>query len=610
MEIYTIDYNNVATALTHLRTGGKHFIIAADVPCPKGALKIGSNSILDFRGGSLTTSTKTTISLNSCQILAGAYPIFNGDFIVTEIANAEVRAEWFKSDNDTSDDIYINRAINAANGCPVLLEARKYILKNSIQFKKNTSRQTLICPGEFVIDNEDINVPAICVNTQTVTLIINKISGNESTAYHGVGIRFIVYNEHSNIQINTMRKLHIGICVYPDTLERDENGDITDEILNKNNKLVPYGGLQYCRINFGVIDAEYCFYIDIYSYAKPVYHDKSENKPVDTVPTDKTERDKLSLEITNWFTECQIVGTLMRGKYGIYTVDKTKILKNFPTAEIDKINSVMNGLLFKNISFEDITELPIRLREVIRSGFLNLQMFNNLPGHNATESDDFAPWVDLDNISDIRMSFDSYVMPTHFKTGSNCRNSFVYGAIMDKPGTYVSHFDVLGIDTLVIGYDSKDNPISGTQMFVTNSIVPFNIVKNIKIDKNDNTTTRLSLRDLLPDLNEGFEDNDTGRINLPVLPSTLNIDIAQNKTLVIDITGLDKFPPCLYNVYVKMSDAAKVQFLSRDYLAIINGIYNPEGYPSGSSLYTFLSGGYYQLQWQKNFILEIKKTSN
>lgn len=594
MTVYTIDSSNVASAGTLLTGDNRYFVITVDVTLT-ASVKIGANSVLEFRGGSFAASSPTKyVDLNSCQIIADPYPIFKDNIEISGLSIPEVKADWFKWSSDESDAESINRALIAAEGCPVVLEPKTYTLSKSIRFRPNYNlRQTLICPGTLLVKTASGTIPssddiaAINIDTGVVTLKINKIEGTEviskdtaEAQYHGIGIKFTVYNEHSNIEVNTMSKLHMGFCVLPNVLGKHPNEPKKD-----------IGGIQYCRIKFGSITADYCFYIDIFSKARLVNKDTGD--VIIYLPVDPNKLKNYKFTPLNWFSENQISGELMRGKYGIYVVCPTEAWPSFGSyINPDNVDNAMNGLVFENISFENITELPIRLRSVNRSCFYNLQMFNTMPGDDPVGDDDYTPWIDMDNIKEVRMSFNSYVVPTHIKVGNNCRKSYIYGAILDKPSQYVSHFDVLGIDKI-------DDT---SQMFVTNSVVPYNMTKVISSD----TATKYYIKDLLPNLNG--DTSSANQIDLPVLPSTLNVDIKEDKTLVIDLTGMNSFAPCLYTIYANIARGT-LRFQTTDYLEIAGGVYNPDG-EGVTSFKEFNESGVYSLQWLNDWKIQIKKVAD
>lgn len=567
MNTYIINSGNVSTAVSELKKRDRYFIIETDVTLPSGTLTI-DNSVLAFRGGSFIGSTSSVVNLVSSQVSAGSYPIFKGRLTVKGLSCPEVKAEWFKDSSDTSDDLYINRAILMANGCPVVLETKTYNLKKSIKFNVTSARQTLICPGTLSVATALTSIPAIEINAQTVTLKINRIvGGTASNGYKGVGIKFNAYIAHSNIEVNTMRSLHRGFSVDPDVRGSEHAGKL--------------GGIQYCLIKFGSIQADYCIYINVYSGARV-----SESNPK---------------SISNWFNENQITGELMEGKYGIYTVDPTEAKVDNPALDPRILTNVMNGLKIENISFERITGLALRLRAVINSSFLNLQMFNCMPvtpGSKPNDANDFAPWIDMENIDRINMTFNSYVAPAHIKVGDNCKNSYIRGAIMDKPGSYSSHFDLLGIDT----WSGKDvNGDEKSLMFVTSSVTPFNMAKDITVPAN--TTVIRYIRDLLPNLKDG--STDSSQISLPVLPATLNVEVNENATLVVDLSGLKTFAPCLYTVNAKISGQGTgshgtLQFRTSDNTVIEGGTY-----ANGICKKEVAISGLYSIQWLSDWKLRI-----
>lgn len=606
MEVYVIDSSNVSTAIEALKEGGKYFIISADVKLDIFTYQIGPNSFLDFRGGSFIGRrvaqlnpgsgvkwVTTHLKLNSCPIKAGAYPIFTSYISIEGLFASEVKAEWFKRSTDTSDDQYINRAIQQANHCPVVLEAKTYTLNDSIRFVKgNTPPQTLICPGTLKVNGD---FPAIDIDTQTVTLNINKIIGTTDSAGNaqGSGVRFSVYSDYCNIHVNTMSNLNKGFYVRPVSKGK------------KNSLGNPASaGIQYCRISFGSIQAEYCFYIDVFSDCE--FTDSAgEVIDLDTIGQDKIPT--LSLGPQNWFNENQISGELMQGKYGIYIVAPNEIGGNGQYINPNKVGNVLNGLKFENISFERITKLALRLRSMERSGLLNMQMYNGLPGDNPNGENDFTPWIDLDYVGAIRMTFNSYVIPSHIQYGDHCSRCYISGAVIDRPGHWSTHFDTLGFDS----WTDSAKTTKG-QMYLTNSVVPYNITKSIVTSGNGSTITKY-LHDLLPDFNEGATSTDDKQyFSLPVLPSTLNVDVRNSRdesgnlktdTLILDLSGLKDFPPCLYTVKATIAEECKLRFRTTGYLAI-------EGAQSVSGrtyIKDFTASGMYSIQWLPNWIIRITR---
>ncbi len=585
MNTYRINSSNVSTAINALEKKDTYFIIETDVILPAVTININS-SILAFRGGSFIGSTSSILNLISSQVSAGSYPIFKGGMKVQGLSCPEVRAEWFKDSTDTSDDVYINRAISMANGIPVVLENRAYTLAESLEFNNTVVRQTLICPGTLkpVGNDKNNNIPAININAQTVTLKINRIEGvATSSGYKGIGIKFSDYIAHSNIEVNIMCNLNRGFSVDPDM-----NGCLNSDETQK------YAGIQYCRIEFGTIKADYCFYVDIFKGA--VVIDSETNKPLTEIPTNTNKFEALQVKLSNWFSESHISGESMQGKYGIY-------IKDLKESTVDprlygKLNNVMNGLKFENISFENITGLALRVRSVMRSTFLNLQMFNNMPGSDPVGTTDFTPWIDLDSIREIRMTFNSYVVPNHIKIGNDCKNTYINGAILDDPANYGSHFDTLGIDTLY-GKDTSNQLVQKSQMFVTSSVTPFNMTKNL-VTESSLWATEKFLSDLLPEVNEGITNS--SQISIPVLPAMVNVEIDTYRTLIINLSGLKNFPPCVLMVKASINQGT-LQFRTSDNTVIEDAVFEEKATYKKS----FTESGLYSIQWLSNWVIRITK---
>lgn len=578
------------SVLTELLNGGKYFIISADIQLSSSTnsvtkLKIKESSVLDFRGGSLYSNNDVELDLSVCQVCAAPYPIFGKHIKLVNYQGSEIKAEWFKSADDTSDDLFINRAIASADGCPVILQARTYTLKGSIRFLTGNRRmQTLICPGTLQVTKG--NYPAIDINTQHVTLKINEIVGTETylkptpdnkyeSRRMGTGVLFSVYSDYCDVEVNSMSRLGMGFCVQPDTYGK----------VDYHNKFIA-GGIQYCRIKFDSISADFCFYLDVFSKAQLML---DENQPLkkDELPKDLWNKE---IGCQNWFNENRVSGNLMQGLYGIYVVGPEDISGYNNQIDPRKVGNVMNGLIFENISFEKIKKLPVRLRSMMRSCLLNLQMYNSLPGNNPNGADDFTPWVDMKNTKEVRMSFNSYVLPNHFKIGDNCYRCYISGAVLDRPGHWDSHFDMIGIDALA---DPSDTEQSISQMYFTNSVQPFNMTKTISLLNETETVVTKYLKDLLPNMREGAGTGEDKYIDLPVLPMNVNVLALHSKTLILDLTGLNSLPPCLYTVNANINSGGKLQFRG-----------DLEG---GAKVKEVTSSGEYSIQRLNDWTLRIAK---
>lgn len=322
------------------------------------------------------------------------------------------------------------------------------------------------------------------------------------------------------------------------------------------------------------------------------------------LPTDETELRRLKLGISNWFNENQISGELLQGRYGIYTIgnddwDINPIVKA-------KFGNLMNGLMFENISFERITGLALRLRNVMRSSFLNMQMFNSMPGGTPNDPIDTQnPWIELANVSELKMTFNSYILPHRIYAGDKCRRVYIYGAILDDPANYGSNFDTLGIDQ-VYGGESADKPVQMSQMFVTNSVVPYNMTKTITAEAE--TTTTKYIKDFLPNLKYGTTD--AKYIDLPVLSTSLNVEVQEKATMNLNLSGLKGFAPMLYSVNVKISGQntgahGTLVFRTSDGLRFEE--YNADGSPNNTTSKTITDSGIYSIQWLNNWLIRIER---
>ena len=569
MTTQIIDSSNSHEAISLLSKGGKYFIIATEVTFPIGTTKIGTQSVLDFRGGCFKGTQSAEVKIEGNQIIAGTYGIFQG-LKVSGLANSRVLAEWFKPVSGVKgDEEYINKAIEAAHECPVFLENRTYTLNNPITFSPSTGnnetiRRTFICPGTLKVNHAG---PAVDVNCHGTSIKINRIIGtsapNGKEKYQGQGISITDYVVHADIEVYDMKLLNRGFNIVPDATRK-----VVDD-----GQLPPVG-VQYCRFKFGTILADYCFYVDIYSKAMTL-----------PVPSNGSTR------ISNWFNENQISGSVMMGLNGIYMVDPEDVWMNDPNINTNKINSEMNGLVFENISFEHLTGLPVRLRRLNMCRFLNLQMSNNLPGTDEANKDPYATWIDLKNIDNVEMTFNSYIHPNHIKAHDNCNNSYIRGDVVDDESWFRNHFDTIGIDVL---YDV--NNAKKSQLYATSSIQPYNMSGSIVAMSN----TEKTIRDILPHVRSTVSDA-SQNTDLCVLPSSLNAVVKQGVTLTLDISGLMKFAQCIYTVNADIALNGVLRFKTYDNIRIVGGTYSSGG------IYTkdVIVGGLYQLQWTSNWEIEI-----
>lgn len=492
------------------------------------------NSVLDFRGGCYTAKNNKTINLNSSQVFAPSYCIFGNLITITGFNNDSVKAEWFNEEgSNENEQNFINRAIEAAHGCPVVLEDRTYNLSGSIKFLDLGvfTRQSLIVPGTLQVTNDE---PAIDLDQCSIDLKINEIKGFKTNdvpaakisggiivnpvdpekpivpiTLNGVGIKFSCSCFHTTIDIRQMHNLKYGLMFEPD-------GTRTKEVDGKTE--IIYGGLQYIKINFQYIHAKYCIYVDIYSRNKPN-------------------------ELNTWLSELNVTGGRLEGDYGIYFSDYRTENDN---------SQAINGLYFSNIAFEGIDILPIRLRNVSSSRFVDLRLAESLPGLDPYDSK--KAWVDMDNTSHVIMSWKGLVDTNRFAYGANCKWVIVEGFIHDD-----YRFDTTAFDRIVftknLGYPYDKG--AKTQMVVTSSIQPYNMSKEILVEDGDKT---LSLQDLFPEWARTHEYTTPKKTTqFKVIPRSLNTIVKNGYTLFLDFAWAISYVQCVFDINVILEAGAKLR---------------------------------------------------
>lgn len=546
---------------------GSYFIIEDDIALPEGTFKFPTGSILDFRGGSFISSSRsgkeTTIDLNGSNVYAPPCCLFGKYVNVTGFSNSSIKAEWFRADG-LEEHESINKSLVAAAGVPVVLEARQYILKGSIVFPKlaneHFTTQTLVSPGTLTASTEQ---PAICINVLNVRVVANIINKLSSTTYFGTGIRLSGNAYNIDIDVFRFSYLEKGIEVLPESINSDS-----------------FSGIQYCTIKFKNIIAKYCFYVDVYSK-------NSDNNNLHT-----------------WFTESRIEGGRMEGENGIYFVDPPKVFEN---------TQPMDGLLFENIGFEGLTGMPIRLRNLSSSRFDNLRLSENLPGLPNNEGgkwDSSAKWIDLKNVSYVKISLKGLFDPMRVKAEERTQNVFVNAFLIDDFNAFTSHFDTLAIMPL---YDNSASASSMPQMTATSTLQPFNMTKTFVADAKPSigyATKILSLRDILP-LNDKISTESNGIQKIAkfnVLPRTLNVIVKDDNIIELDVTGLSRFAPCTIDVYGMIEPGGNLAFKTSGNPSKITYLSNGIIYPA-SNYASFNELGLYRLTFDSDWNLVITKVT-
>lgn len=536
-----------------------YFVIQNNVEIDSVTHSVPAGSVLDFQGGKfLAKSGSATINLNGATIVAPACCIFAQQITVYGFSNSVIHSDWFK-DANMAEHTAINKAIVAAKGIPVTLESRTYKLTGSIvipNLGNSVIPQTLISPGILSVASD---IVAITVSGHYVNLSINSIRGTEigSSGKHvGTGIWTSTNCFQSEFNIVELANLKKGIEIKPKSFGVD-NGEVN-----------PYvnGGVQYCKITFQSIEADYGIYIDVFTESNPeaVESDEAGNR----------------YQLTrNWFTEGLITGGRMSGGYGIYFVGAESV------PEIREDEKPMNGLVFRNISFENLTELPMRIRNLQYSRFYDITFGKNL----ASEI-----YIDFSQVDGLDFTFNGIIDPTRFKSSATTWQVVLRGQLGNpQDGTTFNN-----LDTIVI------QPLNGqSEQLATSSKYPFNmgqyyLCNNPVPDDGSMVVKSVTLEDLLPSP-VLWQTSESAMQPGTVLPLTVTAVITEGNELVIDLTGLKAFAPCIFDIYAQIEDyLGALTFKTSDPdTALRSTLYGSQT----SKRMSFNAPGLYHLSWDENY---------
>ena len=560
-----------------------------------GELTIPKGSVLDFCGGSFCGSG--TINLNGAKVVAAPYCIFGKDVSVSGFAQSEVLAEWFNdksffpstsSGTETKtfgEEVFINKAIQSARGCPVVTNARQYKLKDSIKFIPGTTPQTLICPGELCIerdntkdnDNQDDNTAAILLeNVSYVTLKINFIRGyaplnpEYKYDYRGIGICFRGSVHMADIDVFLAQTLQIGLDLSP---KASVNGAY----------------IQDCKFKFQLIKASTCINIDLFAHNTVADYPRC------------------------WITSNQFHGGRLIGREGI--VFGTPNTDFFEGGSNTRPTAHVNSLVFDCIGIEKIFINPIYLAYVAQSKFQDIRMMESLPGTGDKEigGNDNSPWISFYNVSDLEIGLKGYILPSHLSIVKESQqftppvpapdpyspnvvdNVIVKCDVLDS-SLYKNHFDTIVFRT---PNPSDDNP--EPHMFVTNSIQPYNMAKCISAPSLSNTDS-VDITDIIPalEITLSNQDEETNYVPLYVLPETLFIKSSDKSStnLMIQLKGLWRLPKMIssFSIYKDMPFGASVSFPqpNDNSFKIITGFND-----SANNLNYFFNRGLFNIEWAR-----------
>lgn len=533
MSVIQLTQNNFVKTVAS-SPAGSFFAILNDITLDS-SVKFPKNCVIEFMGGSISNKSliNISISLNGSIVVAAGYCIFNRDIDVDGFANTDVHAEWFKY-SGCEEHAAINRALKAAAGCPVLLEKRVYDLTGSICFPKiaGSPRQTLISPGTLNVKGE---FPAIILDVSNVSMQLNYLRG---IVYHGAEQEFI----GTGIQI-------CGICdsIDIDAFEIFAKRGIEIVPDKREIKVKPYH-LSNSRIKFQHIQAINCIYVDN-GYGASV--------------------------ITNTL----VIGGRIEGGDGIYFTD--------PTPETtDKYPA--RGLVFFNIGLEGLTGLPIKLRNVTESRFLDLRMSESLP-----VAED-ARWIDMKNVTNVEISVKSTIPAYRIQVAGTVDRTVVKCNVLDDTSWPQGNFNMYVIAPL------RDTDGSYTpQVVATSSIQPYNICKSIIVDK---IGVVYHVKDILPEATAHESERDT---KYYILPRTLNVEVRNNCSFTVDLTGLGRAPQCMIDLYARIETGGRMTFSTSDFPKKLTTLGRNLVNHDGS--YTYTESGIYRLTWDSERQIVITK---
>lgn len=498
-------------------TESAYFIINEPISLKAGdTLSFSQGCVLDFRGGYFFCAQKdatASINLNGSDVTSAATCIFFAGVNVRGFSNPVIHAEWFNdATHGMPEHISINRALIAANGTPVTLEHRDYRLSGTISFPEiensQFSTQTLISPGTLLVTGD---FAAIDITAHSIVLQINTIRGTIVNTegefrYKGSGIRFSSNAYQHKIEVAAIRYLHRGL-------------DITPEVAASSS----YAGVQYAQIHFGSIMADYCMYVNVYS-----------SKGI-------------------WFNECLITGGMMSGSYGIFYADP-------PAGQ--SASDKMDGMVYSNICFENISKLPLRISSSSSAMFFNLRTAGTMPDKVEIEKDGQiysvdAPWFVFKDSGFITITFSGMVNTNRFMAEGRVRHILVTGNLTNNKGTFYQNLDTLVFMPLY----SKSVNANIPSMVATSLSMPSDFCKNVHADGIGTPTkfaeSEIALCGLLPIYNNTYNDKSC---NDKILPLTLNVVIEKYNRQTIDLTGLSRFSPCIIDVCVTFSGTGKLKF--------------------------------------------------
>ncbi|MDE6079911.1 MAG: hypothetical protein K2G35_07600 [Duncaniella sp.] len=544
------------------------------------------NSVIEFRGGRISSNVPVILDLNGSQIDAPAYWIFNRNVYIINCGNEQIRAEWFNDPQirgtqvTAKEEDHIKKALVCAiQGftfkvdpttliesytcspicAEVLLETRIYNLSTSIEiapnyyfpdsnlvFTKRTTTsqievtlpasipQKISAPGTLqLLDNQNsggtLMRSLIKVTALTVNIYANRLRGIYKK--NGVGLsvngKYLYKNYGYGIEINSRNEYSTFIVNHMIDLNRGFSIG-ADGATSSTNRFV-----QYAKFRFDSIKADYGFYIDIF--------DKSGT----------------SSAFGSWFNENVIEGGRLIGGNGIYVEDYYRNSKGeVCTVDLQATGQLLkiNGNTFSKIGFEGLEGIPMYLRGICASEFRSLRLAENLPGIHKNDQGQFidfnsdATWIDLKYVSTVTMEIEGSIIPNHIKA-QDSKFVIIKTWLTDMDDADRYHFDRLAF--LPISEGGQYNYT--TYGVASSSIQPYNMEKTLY--SGDFTQTGnlyiIPLQAVLPLNDTLYQPKST---DLPkkstclVLPRKLTIVAEKNKPCRINLSGLHLFANFLFDI--------------------------------------------------------------
>ncbi len=384
-----------ANAVLNNEVDSKPAIYVIDGDCMlSGDVSLAAGSVLKFEGGMIGGSGK--ITGNRLMIDAPRYKIFGDNVRIVGIANGEVSAHWWGAlgDGVTYDCTAINRALRDAGTSWVVLDNLHYLTNGTIVMSKN---QRLKCAGILSYSGSGA---AIDIQNTDVEIDIRELRHSAGTGnnyperFKGSGVLFSGNVFNANINIDRILYFSRAFDMSPKHSKTDK---------------VTYRGIQYCKISWQYVVAQYGIYMDMVSGML------SDGKARHT-----------------WINENQFDGGRLLCSYGVFSTpvdDKYR----------DKVD-VINGNVFNCIGFEGEGAIKCRavtLYNAWHNEFRNIRLSEGYVPIG-------QPWIDLTQCGYLKFSFKSQIPYSSIKA-TRCNHIEMRGAFTDDGLGYMDGYDRLYI---------------------------------------------------------------------------------------------------------------------------------------------------------------------